>query len=100
MIYIPKGIHLNNFAHGKPNMYCKGPYGDPIATLSSVCCCLKTTLSMIWKITHMWKRWSTTQNTIEKMKNLARDIIILQMCTKNHNHMYSSWDRVRLQRLK
>ena len=34
MIYIPKGIHLNNFAHGKPNMYCKGPNGDPIATLS------------------------------------------------------------------
>ena len=29
----------------------------------------------------------------EKMKKLAGDIIVLQMCTKNYNHMsYSSWD--------
>ena len=28
-----------------------------------------------------------------KMKKFAGDIIILYMCTKNHNHMiYSSWD--------
>ena len=27
------------------------------------------------------------------MKKIAGDIIILHMCTKNHNHMrYSSWD--------
>ena len=31
--------------------------------------------------------------TFEKMKNFAGDIIILHMRTKNHNHMrYSSWD--------
>ena len=31
--------------------------------------------------------------TFEKMKTFARDIIILHMCTKNHNHMtYGSWD--------
>ena len=30
---------------------------------------------------------------LKKMKKLARNIIILLMCTKNHNHMmYSSWD--------
>ena len=29
----------------------------------------------------------------EKKKKIAGDIIILHMCTKNHNHMmYSSWD--------
>ena len=28
------------------------------------------------------------------MKKIAGDIIILHMCTKNHNHMrYSSWDK-------
>ena len=27
-----------------------------------------------------------------KMKELAGDIIILHMCTKNHNHMQGSWD--------
>ena len=31
----------------------------------------------------------------EKMKTISGDIIILHMCTKNHNHMrYSSWDTV------
>ena len=34
--------------------------------------------------------------TFEKMKKIARDIIILHMCTKTHNHMkYSSWDTKR-----
>ena len=29
----------------------------------------------------------------EKMKNITGDIIILQMCTKNHDHMkYGFWD--------
>ena len=61
------------------------------------------------KITHMWKRWGLPQNFIlafidepwktrkirilKKWKKIAGDIIILHMCTKNHNHMrYSSWD--------
>ena len=26
------------------------------------------------------------------MKKIAGDIIILHMCTKNHNHMFGSWD--------
>ena len=26
------------------------------------------------------------------MKKITGDIIILHMCTKNHNHMYGSWD--------
>ena len=35
---------------------------------------------------------SINQN-FEKIKKIARDIIILYMCTKNHNHMmYGSWD--------
>ena len=35
----------------------------------------------------------TKKSKFEKMKKLARNIIILFMCTKNHNHMmYSSWD--------
>ena len=30
---------------------------------------------------------------LQKMENIAGDIIILHMCTKNHDHMmYSSWD--------
>ena len=30
---------------------------------------------------------------LKKKKNIVGDIIILHMCTKNHNHMrYSSWD--------
>ena len=34
-------------------------------------------------------------NIFKKMKNTPEDIIILQQCTKNHDHMlYSSWDMV------
>ena len=61
------------------------------------------------KTTHMWRRWGTPQNfllaftdevwknrkirILKKRKKIAGDIIILHMCTKNHNHMrYSSWD--------
>ena len=57
----------------------------------------------------MWGRWGTPQNFLlvfidelwktrkislfKKWKKIAGDIIILHMCTKNHNHMrYSSWD--------
>ena len=57
----------------------------------------------------MWGKWGTPQNFLlafidelwktrkikflKKMKTFAGDIIILQMCTKNHNHMRcSSWD--------
>ena len=38
--------------------------------------------------------WKTQKNQIfEKMKQIAGDIIILHMCTKNHSHMRcSSWD--------
>ena len=80
MIYIPKGIHLNNFAHGKPNTYCKGPNGDPIATLSSVCCCLKTTLSMIWKITHTCEKGGAQlKKQLKKWKTLL-EISSLYKC--------------------
>ena len=58
----------------------------------------------------MWGRWGTPQNFLlvfidelwktrkislfKKWKKIAGDIIILHMCTKNHNHMrYSSWDK-------
>ena len=35
----------------------------------------------------------TVKKKFEKMKKIAGDIIILHMCTKNHNHMmYNSWD--------
>ena len=66
------------------------------------------------KITHMWRRWGTTQNLLlafidelwkiwksefwknekkKKKKKITGDINILHMCTKNYNHMkYSSWD--------
>ena len=63
------------------------------------------------KITHMWRRWVTTQNLLlafidelwktwksefwenEKKKKITGDINILHMCNKNHRHMkYSSWD--------
>ena len=61
------------------------------------------------EITHMWRRWGTPQNflltfidelwktrkirILKKWKKIAGDIIILRMCTKNHNHMrYSSWN--------
>ena len=31
--------------------------------------------------------------SFEKMKKASGDVIILHMCTKNHNHMmYVSWD--------
>ena len=70
----------------------------------------KKSLCSVKKITHMWRRWSTPQNfllafidelwktrkirILKKWKKIAGDIIILHMCTKNHNHMrYSSWDK-------
>ena len=57
----------------------------------------------------MWRRWDTPQNfllafidelsktwkirILKKWKHIAGDVIILHLCTKNHNHMrYSSWD--------
>ena len=63
----------------------------------------------------MWRRWGTPHNFLlpfidelrknlknqnfEKMKKKKKfpgDIIILHMCTKNHNHMrYSSWNTKR-----
>ena len=60
-------------------------------------------------MTYMWRRWGKPQNflsafidelwktrkirILKKWKKIAGDIIILHMCTKNHNHMrYSSWD--------
>ena len=68
----------------------------------------KISHSLTKKITHMWGRCGTPQNflfafidefwktgkiTFDKTKKFAGDIIILHMCTKNHNHMrYSSWD--------
>ena len=38
--------------------------------------------------------WKTRKiRILKKWKKIAGDIIILHMCTKNHNHMrYSSWD--------
>ena len=39
---------------------------------------------------HPLTNWKT--KTLKKMKKASRDVIILHMCTKNHNHMYASWD--------
>ena len=62
------------------------------------------------KITHMWRRWGgPPQNFLmvfidelwktlksdfwKNEKTFTGDLIILHICTKNHNHMrYSSWD--------
>ena len=42
---------------------------------------------------YWWTLKSPKNQTFGKMKKIAGDIIILHMCTKNHNHMrYSSWD--------
>ena len=43
---------------------------------------------------HLLMNFENPKNlTFEKMKNFAGGIIILHMCTKNHNHLrYSSWD--------
>ena len=42
---------------------------------------------------YWWILKNQKNQTFEKMKTFAGDIIILHMCTKNHNHMrYSSWD--------
>ena len=60
----------------------------------------------------MWRRWDIPLNfllafidelqktrkirILKKWEKIARDIIILHMCTKNHNYMrYSSWDMER-----
>ena len=44
-----------------------------------------------WGTPHLWE--TQKEQTFQKMKKIAGDIIILHMCTKNHNHMwYSSWD--------
>ena len=41
---------------------------------------------------YWWTLKSPKNQTFGKMKKIAGDIIILHMCTKNHNHMrYSSW---------
>ena len=43
---------------------------------------------------YWWTLKNPKNQTFEKMKKIAGDIIILHMCTKNHNHMrYSSWDK-------
>ena len=39
------------------------------------------------------KKKNPQRSKFWKMKTFARDIIILPMCTKNHNHMYGSLDR-------
>ena len=40
---------------------------------------------------HPLTNWKT--KTLKKMKKASRDVIILHICTKNHNHMmYASWD--------
>ena len=62
------------------------------------------------KITHMWRRWGAhlrislchllmnfekhkKSDFWKNEKTLTGDLIILHICTKNHNHMrYSSWD--------
>ena len=43
---------------------------------------------------YWWTLKNPKNQNFEKMKkSVAGDIIILHMCTKNHNHMrYSSWD--------
>ena len=42
---------------------------------------------------YWWTLKNPKNQNFEKMKKIAGDIIILHMCTKNHNHMrYSSWD--------
>ena len=42
---------------------------------------------------YWWILEKQKKQTFEKMKKIAGDIIILHMCTKNHNHMrYSYWD--------
>ena len=38
-----------------------------------------------WWIDELWK--ILKNQNFEKMKKIAGDIIILYMCTKNHNHM-------------
>ena len=41
---------------------------------------------------YWWTLKNPENQNFEKMKNIAGDIIILHMCTKNQNHMsYSSW---------
>ena len=50
---------------------------------------------MMWSIVLEIECDSKNQN-FEKMKKIAGDIIILHICTKNHNHnhmRYNSWDR-------
>ena len=42
---------------------------------------------------YWWILKNSKNQTFEKMKKIAGDIIILHMCNKNHNHIrYSSWD--------
>ena len=42
---------------------------------------------------YWWTLKNPKNQNFEKMKKIAGDIIILHMCTKNHNHVrYSSWD--------
>ena len=42
---------------------------------------------------YWWTLKNPKNQTFEKMKKFAGDIILLHMCTKHHNHMrYSSWD--------
>ena len=56
--------------------------------------CVPKILTM-WSIVFEIECDSKNQN-FEKMKKIAGDIIILHICTKNHNHnhmKYNSWDR-------
>ena len=42
---------------------------------------------------YWWTLKSPKSQTSGKMKKIEGDVIILHMCTKNHNHMrYSYWD--------
>ena len=48
---------------------------------------------------HWWTLKNPKNKTFEKMKKIAGDIIILYMCTKNHNYMRHSssdteWNRI------
>ena len=56
----------------------------PKMTKVSICCILYFSNHILYEL-HLWKFRGNEKKTPE-------DIIILHMCTKNDNHMYSSWD--------
>ena len=87
-------------------------------TFSAVCSLPKIFFK---KIILIWRRWGTPQNfllalidelwktwkirILKNWKKIAQDIIILHMCTKNHNHMrysswYTEWDKQNFEQMK